>query len=104
MERMSSTCQDNCGYLFVIVFFVCAIVELLSLDFQYDPLMPVCAFDNVLYQSSSNVEISVSAPCDFAIPVCVLDDGTCQSSSNFAIFASALEIGTCHVDCPPQGF
>jgi hypothetical protein len=36
--------------------------------------------------------------------VCVLDDGTCQSSSNFAIFASALEIGTCHFDCPPQGF
>ena len=104
VERMSLTCQDNCGYLFVIVFSVCAIVELLCLDLQYDPLMPVCALDNVLYQSSSNDEISVSAPCDFAIPVCVLDNGTYQSSSNFAIFASALEIGICHFDCPPQGF
>ena len=92
MERMSLTCQDNCGCLFVIVFSVCAIVELLSLDLQYDPLMPVCDLDNVLYQSSSNDEISVSAPCDFAIAVCVLDNGTHQSSSNFAILQVLLKL------------
>ena len=100
-----------CGCLFAIAFCLCAFPLLLLSDvreecvfFFYDAKLQWCVFDNVLHQSSSNVEISVSAPCDFAIPVCVLDDGTCQSSSNFAIFASALEIGICHFDCPPQGF